>query len=94
MKNNYFIASKDYTEEMEYIFPISETKNEIVPISDILNDEFEILSEEDEEIDIDSIEEMRNPKNWTACDIDIMNLVINVNRLTKAVKQLNKKIKE
>lgn len=54
---------------------------------------FKISTEEDEEIDIDSIEEMRNPKNWTACDIDIMNLVINVNRLTKAVKQLNRTLK-
>ena len=61
-------------------------------LKEFANYKFEILSEEDEEIDIDKIEEMRNPENWKACDIDIANIVRNVNELTKAVKQLNKKI--
>lgn len=55
---------------------------------------FEILSEEDEKIDIEAIEEMRNPKTWKACDSDIISIVENVNTLTKAIKQLTKEIQD
>ncbi len=65
---------------------------EYVRCSD-MNDEVEILDEEDE-IDIQELGEMQNPKKWKAIDADITSIVININRLTKAVKQLDNKLKE
>ena len=59
---------------------------------EFINCKFEILSEEDEEIDIDSIEEL---KNYGAYDeVSIENNRKAINKLIKAVKLLNKKIKE
>lgn len=64
---------------------------------------FEILSEEDEEIEIDSITEIyindiksvgeSETKCWTGRNLDIA-FANKINELIKAVKQLNKKIKE
>lgn len=65
---------------------------EYVRCSD-MNDEVEILDEEDE-IDIQELSEMQNPETWQAEDTDITSIVININRLTKAVKQLDNKLKE
>ena len=68
-----------------------------------VNYKFEILSEEDEEIDIDSITEMyisdiktvgeSITKCWTGRNLDIT-FANKVNDLIKAVKQLNKKLEE
>ena len=64
---------------------------------------FEILSEEDEEFDIDSITEIyindiksvgeSETKCWTGRNLDIA-FANKINELIKAVKQLNKKIEE
>lgn len=65
-----------------------------------INLNFEILSEEDEEIDIDSIEELEHiyiyglPENIEKVDDRVSKTVEKVNELIKAVKQLNNKIKE
>ena len=56
-----------------------------------LTDEVEII-EEQEEIDIQSIEEMEPAMNGNACVID--NKTWTLNQVIKAVKQLDKKIKE
>ena len=61
-------------------------------IIELANTNFEILSEKEEEIDIDGMLEMKTPENWKACDGDIVNIVKNVNDLIKAVKQLNRKV--
>lgn len=53
---------------------------------------FEILSEEDEEIDIDSIEEFE--LEFLIRDEDSYKIRCKINKLIKAVKLLNKKIKE
>lgn len=57
----------------------------------ILNKEFEII-EKQEEIDIQSIEEIEPAMNGNACVID--NKTWTLNQVIKAVKQLDKKIKE
>ena len=56
-----------------------------------LNCYFKII-EEQEEIDIQSIEEIEPAMNGNACVID--NKTWTLNQVIKAVKQLNKKIKE
>ena len=58
----------------------------------LLNNTFELI-EEEQEIDIQDINEMLNPNQWTANDLDIQNIVRNINELTRAVKQLDNKIK-
>ena len=58
---------------------------------DWLNDTVEII-EEQEEIDIQSIEEIEPAMNGNACVID--NKTWTLNQVIKAVKQLDKKIKE
>ena len=61
---------------------------------------FEILSEEDEEIDIDSIEELNDTNydfiNMTATDLNYYHKLTRtrLNELIKAVKQLNKKLED
>lgn len=55
-----------------------------------LNDEVEIIEEQD--IDIQSIEEIEPAMNGNACVID--NKTWTLNQVIKAVKQLDKKIKE
>lgn len=62
-------------------------------IKDFINTNFEILSKDDKEININGILEMQNPENWTATDSNIAKIVYNINDLIKAVKQLNSKIK-
>lgn len=57
----------------------------------ILNKEFEII-EEQNNIDIQSIEEIEPAMNGNACVID--NKTWTLNQVIKAVKQLDKKIKE
>lgn len=57
---------------------------------------FEILSEEDEEIDIDSIEELQELKLTNinmAEDIAVINRD-KINEVIKAMKQINKQMKE
>lgn len=56
------------------------------------NYKFEILSEEDEEIDIDSMTEMdlSEPNIWKKIEI----IKQSIDELIKAVKQLNKKLEE
>lgn len=56
-----------------------------------LSDEVQII-EEQEEIDIQSIEEIEPAMNGNACVID--NKTWTLNQVIKAVKQLDKKIKE
>ena len=56
---------------------------------------FEILSEEDEEIDIDSIKNLAEFDEIADYDLKSVKANTNkINELIKAVKQLNKKIKE
>ena len=65
--------------------------------------QFEILSDEEKEIDIDSIEELytnniksvgeSETKCWTGRNLDIA-FANKINELIKAIKQLNKKIGE
>ena len=62
---------------------------------------FEILSEEDEEIDIEidkikefTIPKFTIPKFAEEKEIDMWHNRMKINELIKAVKQLNKKIKE
>lgn len=66
-------------------------------LDDFIHHKFIILSEEDEEIDIDSIEEMGKilflGNNAEDIKIAINNVIDKQNELIKAVKQLNKKIK-
>ena len=57
----------------------------------ILNKEFEII-EEQQDIDIQNIEEIEPAMNGNACVID--NKTWTLNQVIKAVKQLDKKIKE
>ena len=57
--------------------------------------EFEILSEEDEEIDIQSIEELPVVDDTKTYDeISIGANRVKINKLIKAIKHLDKKIKE
>ena len=57
--------------------------------------QFEILSREDEEIDIDSIEEYKEHVIEQATSSEeIKDLARKYNKLVKAIKQLNKKIGE
>lgn len=67
-------------------------KNLLANIPDLsfVKKQFEILSEEEEEIDIDSIEEIIFLTNANDNEIDIGK---KVNELVQAVKQLNRKIK-
>lgn len=58
---------------------------------DILDYEVEII-EEQEEIDIQSIEEIESAMNGNECVID--NRIWTLNQVIKAVKQLDEKIKE
>lgn len=57
----------------------------------LINSNIEII-EEQEEIDIQSIEEIEPAMNGNACVID--NKTWTLNQVIKAVKQLDKKIKE
>ena len=57
----------------------------------ILEYNFEILSEEDEEIDIDSIEEFEFGETEEQTNYENRT---KINQLIKAVKQLNKKMEE
>lgn len=62
-------------------------------VDNIFDFKFEILSEEDEEIDIDNLTEMNllsEPNIWEKINI----ITQNINELIKAVKQLNKKLEE
>ena len=67
-------------------------------VSEFMRDDFEILSEENEEIeidiDIDSIEEVK----FAETDTDVYEVLLHhedrINKLIKAVKQLNKKLEE
>lgn len=61
------------------------------PTTKHLNDTVEII-EEQEEIDVQSIEEIEPAMNGNACVID--NKTWTLNQVIKAVKQLEKKIKE
>jgi hypothetical protein len=73
------------------LWRIEENKElEEVRISVLVTGEFEII-EEDEEIDIQAIEEINFIVGDDENDTDIAN---KVNELIKAVKQLDKKIKE
>ena len=73
--------------------------NNIANISKIVN-KFEILSEEDEEIDIQAIEEFEiggcNVKmgdTWVSTESLVNDMLLDkTNRLIKAVKQLDEKI--
>lgn len=103
LKNGTKIKSHDEY-EYEYIFK-NETfwdmgNNEMM-VSDLIGYKFEILSEEDEEIDIQSIEELAI--NYKECvDLGNNNTIFDyhnntrtaINELIKAVKKLDKKIKE
>ena len=64
---------------------------DIYTIMEFINCKFEILSEEDEEIDIDSIERI---SFLTGANENEMDVATKVNELILAVKSLNKKIKE
>lgn len=63
-----------------------------------LDDDFKILSKEDKEIDIDSIEELKHiyiynlDPNVEKVDDRVSTNVEKINELIKAVKQLNKKL--
>ena len=60
-----------------------------------LDKDFEILSEEDEEIDIDSIKNLAEFDEIADYDLKSVKANTNkINELIKAVKQLNNKIKE
>lgn len=95
MNNNQELLDINTNKEMSYEYPMS------VFVSK--NYTFEILSEEDEEIDIDSITEIyinniksvgeSETKCWTGRNLDIA-FANKINELIKAVKQLNKKRKE
>ena len=64
-------------------------------VSMIVNRKFEILSEEDKEIDIQAIEELDLWAGYNASDDK--NIIDNrqkINEVIKAIKQLDKKIKE
>ena len=64
-----------------------------LPVSQFMTDDFEILSEEETEIDIDNLTEMNllsEPNIWEKINI----ITQNINELIKAVKQLNKKLEE
>jgi putative NIF3 family GTP cyclohydrolase 1 type 2 len=75
-------------EHYEYCWLVS---NNYFDDTIFLNDTVEII-EEQEEIDIQSIEEIEPPMNGNACVID--NKTWTLNQVIKAVKQLDKKIKE
>lgn len=61
-----------------------------IPDLSFTKKQFEILSEEEEEIDIDSIEELKFLTGANDNELDIGN---KLNEVIKAVKQLNRKIK-
>lgn len=69
----------------------------IVKLEHFLNSKFKIFSKEDEEIDIDSIEEVKHiyiynlDPNVEKVDDRVSTNVEKINELIKAVKQLNKR---
>ena len=101
---NYIFQNKDYKNEDRDLYLFSE---ETPDITAALNDEVKIIEtiEEQEEIDIQSIEEL--DENFTYIENHssglgiekVLNkaeieLVNKINKLVQAVKQLDKKIKE
>ena len=97
LKNGTKIKSHDEY-EYEYIFK-NETfwdiGNTEMMVSDLMGYNFEILSEEDEEIDIQSIEEYEEFFiDQSNSSDDVKSLARKCNELIKAVKKLDKKIKE
>lgn len=72
----------------------------VLDTEDLIKNQFEILSEEDdEEIDIDKIKELyewvtRRNGEVTQTEGKIIEIGNKLNEVIKAIKQLNKKIKE
>ena len=83
--NEYYYDGTNITNLTDY-------KNLLASIPDIVfvKSRFEILSDENEEIDIQAIEEIKQPNNNIA---GISYAQEKINELIKAVKQLDKKIK-
>ena len=67
---------------------------EIIPDNYFARGQFEILSEEDEEIDIQSIVEFILPTTYLDEEAETMYVRGKINELIKAVKQLDNKLKE
>lgn len=87
---------------IENYFGIDKNENSIMYYytdKEFASREFEILSEENEEIDIQSIElfgEIRDVSDWSNNTLshNQRSIISKVNKLIKALKQLDKKIKE
>ena len=86
----------DTSTKEEYIFDDNNIRNKhfdnlLDQVCDIefIRKNFEILSEEDEEINIDDIKELDTIRTYQNYE-----LAIKINELIKAIKQLDKKIKE
>lgn len=86
---NYIFQTKDYKNEDRDLYLFSE---ETPDITAALNDEVKIIEtiEEQEEIDIQSIEEIEPAMNGNAYVID--NKTWTLNQVIKAVKQLEREI--
>lgn len=77
----------------------TELLSDSIGIIEFSNMEFRILSEEDEEIDVQSIEKLdewitRRNGEVTQTEGKILDIANKTNELLKAIKQLDKKIKE
>ena len=99
LKNGTKIISND-EDKFEYVFKgetFWDDRNEEMAVSELMYHRFEILSEEDEEVDIQSIEGLPLVDDLEACEPNEYNIQLlgkRYNELLKAIKQLDKKIKE
>ena len=77
------------------IISIDNLENEEISLSELMNYNFEILSEEDEEIDIEAIEEPKVSRHMVNLEDAIYVISQNekdISILKKAVKQLNRQL--
>ena len=83
-----------YNADIESFFEVDGDENHIMHYytdKEFASAKFEILSEEDEEIDIQAMIEFILPTTWLAEEGEIMCIRGKINELIKAVKQLDQK---
>ena len=96
LKNGTKIISND-EDKFEYVFKgetFWDDRNEEMAVSELMYHRFEILSEEDKEINIQNIHELQEFTNNRLYDTNSIHANRQkINKLIRIVKQLDKKIK-